>query len=85
MEKKFDIPGFTYFAEKNNYTGSVGNIFNYKIVNGDVLTATAWMGKFCLDKTPEEDVIAVSEFERSPEGLEALKSWLEEQCSSKGL
>ena len=85
MEKKFDIPGFTYFAEKNNYTGSVGNVFNYKIVNGDVLNVTVWMGKFCLAKTPEEDVVAVSEFERSPEGLEALKQWLEEQCRLKGM
>ena len=50
-EKVFDIPGFTYFAEKNNYTGSVANTFNYKIVNGDVLTVTVWMGKFCLKKT----------------------------------
>jgi hypothetical protein len=85
MEKKFDIPGFTYFAEKNNYTGSVNNDFNYKIVNGDVLTVTVWMGKFCLAKTPEENVVAVKEFEKTPEGLEELKVWLEEQLKEKGM
>ena len=83
MEKVFDIPGFTYFAEKNNYTGSVGNTFNYKIVNGDVLTTTVWIGKFCLAKTPEEDVVDIKEFEKTPEGLEELKSWLESELEKK--
>jgi len=85
VEKKFDIPGYTYFGEKNNYTGSYANRFNYKIVNGDTLTVTVWMGKFCLAKTPEEDVVASQEFERSPEGLESLKTWLEEKLAEQGL
>ena len=79
MQKKFDIPGFTYFAEKNNYTGSVGNIFNYKRTNGDNLTVDVWKGKFCLAKTPEEDYIVKGEFEKTPEGLEELKKWLNEK------
>ena len=82
-EKVFDIPGFTYFAEKNNYTGSVANTFNYKIVNGDALTVTVWMGKFCLKKTSEEDIVDVKEFEKTPEGLEELKSWLEAELEKK--
>lgn len=84
MEKKFDIPGFTYFGEKNNYTGSYKG-FNYKIVNGDMLTVTVWMGKFCLAKTPEEDVIEVKEFERTPEGVDEMKSWLEQKLAEQGL
>lgn len=84
MEKKFDIPGFTYFGEKNNYTGSWRD-FNYKILNGEMLTVTVWMGKFCLAKTPEEDVVEVKEFEKTPEGLDLLKKWLEEQLAAKGL
>lgn len=77
MEKKFDIPGFTYFSEKNNYTGSVGNVFNYKIIPGEKFNVTVWTGKFCLAKTPKENILGTTEFEFTREGLEELKVWLE--------
>lgn len=77
MEKKFDIPGFTYFAEKNNYTGSVGNVFNYKIIPGEKFSVTVWTGKFCLAKTPEENILGTTEFEFTRDGLEELKAWLD--------
>ena len=38
MQKKFDIPGFTYFAEKNNYTGRKKNIYKNKITKGKNIT-----------------------------------------------
>ena len=82
MKKIFDIPGYTYFAEKNKYTGSVGNIFNYKILSGDNLSIIVWKGKFCLAKTPEEDIIEKAEFELTPEGLDSLKQWLSEKYES---
>ena len=41
------------------------------------------MGKFCLAKTPEEDVVDIKEFEKTPEGLEELKSWLESELEKK--
>lgn len=77
MEKKFDIPGFIYFKEKNIYTGSVGNIFNYKIIPGENFSVTVWKGKNCLAKTHEEDILAKQEFEFTAEGLEELKNWLD--------
>lgn len=78
MEKIFDIPGFTYFQEKNIYTGSVNNIFNYKISPGEKLNIIIWKGKFCLAKTPEEDIVAQEDFEMNSDGLTALKQWLKE-------
>ncbi|MBE6852634.1 MAG: hypothetical protein E7505_04075 [Ruminococcus sp.] len=79
MKKIFDIPGFTYFAEKNKYTGSVDNVFNYKIITGDKLEIIVWKGKFCLDKTPENDIIDKAEFELTPDGLDAMKEWLRQK------
>ena len=79
VEKKFDIPGFTYFKEKNIYTGSVGNIFNYKILPGEQFSVTVWKGKNCLAKTPENDILAKQEFEFTAEGLCELKEWLDKK------
>ena len=41
------------------------------------------MGKFCLAKTPEENVVDSKEFEKTPEGLEELKTWLESELEKK--
>lgn len=82
MEKKFDIPGFTYFKEKNIYSGSVttgSSIFNYKIYPGEEFSVITWQGKFCLDKTPQEDILEKITFSFDKEGLEQLKKWLEEK------
>ncbi len=77
LNKKFDIPGFTYFHEKNTYTGSIGNNFNYKIVPEEKINVTLWSGKYCLAKTTEENVLDKHDFEFTREGLEEMKSWLE--------
>lgn len=82
--KGFDIPGFTFFAEKNIYTGSITEnrekYFNYKIYPGEKFKVTIWKGKFCLVKTPENDIIeSEHEFEFTKEGLATLVEWLKEQ------
>ncbi|MDD6826954.1 MAG: hypothetical protein PUE12_12740 [Oscillospiraceae bacterium] len=79
MEKLFDIPGFTYFSEKNIYTGSINNLFNYKITTGEKLSAVIWLGKFCLAKTPDDKIIANADFELTKEGLDELKNWLNQK------
>lgn len=78
MEKKFDIPGYTYFVEKNMYSGSVNNIFNYKIYPGEKFSVIVWRGKFCLDKTPEDDILGKEEFEFTREGLDEIVKWLDQ-------
>ncbi len=82
--KAFDIPGFTFFAEKNIYTGSITEnrekYFNYKIYPGEKFKVTIWKGPFCLVKTPETDIIETEhEFEFTKEGLSELNVWLREQ------
>lgn len=82
MEKKFDIPGFTYFKEKNIYSGSVTtekSIFNYKIYPGEEFSVITWQGKFCLDKTPEEDILEKKNFEFTSDGLDQIRQWLDEK------
>lgn len=77
--KEFDIPGLTYFQEKNIYSGSKNTIFNYKIWPGEKLKVTIWQGKKCLDKTPEQDLLDTQEFELSKEGIDNMIQWLETQ------
>lgn len=79
MDKKFDIPGYTYFIEKNIYSGSINNIFNYKIYPGEKFSVVVWRGKFCLDKTPQKDIIDKKEFDSTREGLDEILAWLDQK------
>ncbi|MDO5561135.1 MAG: hypothetical protein Q4F95_16275 [Oscillospiraceae bacterium] len=74
--KEFDVPGFTYFKEKNIFSGSKNTVFNYKIWPGERFKVTVWQGKNCIDKTPEQDIIDTQEFEFTKEGLEELLMWI---------
>lgn len=74
----FDLPTFYFFDEKNIWTGSLYNNFNYRITpkkakkdsdEKSELKVAVWYGKKCFD-TAEELVAQYSE-EFSPKGLEA--------------
>ena len=77
--KLFDIPGFTFFKEKNVYSGSVSQLFNYKIWFGDEFTVKVWYGEKCFSKTPEEEIKAVFTAPFVPESLAGIENWLNEQ------
>ncbi len=76
MNKKIDIPGFTYFSEKNIYSGSINHVFNFKIYPGEKFSVVLWSGWKCIDKTPEENIIEKKEFEFNSDGLDELISWI---------
>mgnify|MGYP003501607773 CR=1 FL=1 len=83
MEEKkndiFDIPEFTYFAEKNHYSGSIMKTFNYKIWFGEEFTVRVWYGLNCYSATPKEEIAAEKCFEFIPESLDMIRQWLTEQ------
>lgn len=73
----FEIPKFYYFDSGNDYSGSKGN-FSYKIVNSGRLRCLTWHGKLCSMKATIENE---KEFEKTPEGFDALIKWLESMYS----
>ncbi|MGN0595360.1 MAG: hypothetical protein ACI4I6_09385 [Hominimerdicola sp.] len=68
----FDLPTFTFFNEKNIWTGSLYSKFNYRItpVKGDEseLLVQVWYGTDCY--TLVKDFSAEYHEEFSPAGLE---------------
>ncbi len=76
-----DLPTFTFWKEKNNWTGSIFQSFNYRIFRdsvkneGDeeetpVLRSVVWYGTDCFDLVKPEDYVLDHNEEFSPEGLE---------------
>ena len=80
--KLFDIPSFTYFSEKNIYSGSASRTFNYKIWYGETFAAKVWYGYNAFESTPEDEIIGEFQAEFSENGLEQIKDWLVKQYDS---
>lgn len=78
-ERTFDIPGFTFFSEKNNFSGSALKTFNYKIWFGEEFTVKVWYGVNCYSCTAPEDIVAEKKFEFNAESLVDIEKWLEVQ------
>lgn len=81
-EKIFDIPGFSYFAEKNHYSGSALKYFNFKIWYGEEFVVKVWYGKTCYSCTPAEEIAGEFTAEFSPESLPKIEKWLTEQLEA---
>ena len=82
----FDIPTFTFFDEKNVWSGSLYTNFNYRIVpikrkaddeKKSELYVSVWYGTKCIDKA--EELVAEFHEEFSPEGLENCRKDLTEE------
>lgn len=70
------IPLYEYFENRNIFTGSTGR-FNVKLAAGkESIKVYTWVGKFCLDKTPEFNE---NEFEQSEDGYNAALEWISAQ------
>lgn len=72
-----DLPTFTFFHEKNIWTGSVFQNFNYRIMlktNDDAieLYGVIWEGMKCFDLVDSSEYIEEFHEEFSAEGLEAM-------------
>ena len=67
----FDLPTFTFFDEKNIWTGSLYKTFNYRItpIKGDEseLLVQIWYGMDCYTKV--EDFVSEYHEEFSADGL----------------
>ncbi len=75
----FDIPTAYFFEEKNVWTGSREQKFNYKIqpIDGK-LVVSVWYGLLCFDKA--QDIIkSKKEFELSQDWIEEISKWLEQE------
>lgn len=79
VSEYFDIPRLYYFESHNDFTGSKGQIFNYKIKSGDTLKIQIWHGMICSDKAEIENE---NEFPLDQSGFEDMIKWLEKQYES---
>ena len=73
-----DIPTIYFFQEKNIWTGSIFQEFNYRIMpiendNGEKeLYAVIWYGKLCFDLVNKNDYILEIHEPLTADGLETL-------------
>lgn len=72
----FDIPKFYYFQSKNIFTGSRNQIFNYKIIPGEMLKVQVWHGLLCSEKA---EIELEQEFPMEQSGFDEMIHWLEQQ------
>ena len=88
MEEKIYLPVLHSFENDNVFTGSCGSL-RFKItpnvikanpkevdMEASSITAEVWHGELCYEKSRIE---AQQPFPMSPEGREAIRSWLEAQ------
>lgn len=78
-----DLPTFTFFNEKNIWTGSVFQDFNFKIFlktedDKQSLCALTWLGRKCFDLIKPDEFTNELYEEFSPEGLEIIIAKLNE-------
>ena len=82
----FDVPTFTFFDEKNVWSGSLYKYFNYRIVpikrkpdddEQSELNVKVWYGLECIDKAKKIEAEYSEEF--SEEGLEKCIQILTEE------
>lgn len=81
----FDLPTFTFWEEKNIWTGSLFQTFNYRIFRNKIddaedLCAVGWYGMKCFELTPAEEYKFEFHEEFSPEGLKSLIVKLNEKA-----
>lgn len=72
-----DLPTFTFFEEKNIWTGSLFQNFNYRIMlksseDSKELYGVTWEGMLCFDLIDPADYTSEFHEEFSPEGLEKI-------------
>lgn len=73
-----DIPTIYFFKEKNIWTGSVFDEFNYRIMPSESndgkkeLYSVIWYGKLCFDLIDSKDFIAEFHLPLTAEGLTKL-------------
>lgn len=73
-----DLPTFTFFKEKNIWTGSIFQNLNYRIMSktsdDDIkqLYAVIWLGEKCFDLTNSNEYIVEFYEEFSPDGLKKI-------------
>lgn len=79
--KNFDIPGFTFFKEKNLFSGSALGKFNFKIWYGEELVVRVWYGEKCFSCIAEEEIVAEKAFPFEEKSLDLIDDWLYEELS----
>ncbi|MGN1133082.1 MAG: hypothetical protein ACI4RN_01355 [Oscillospiraceae bacterium] len=72
-----DIPTIYFFEEKNVWTGSIYDNFNYKIIpqqkdDKKELFAVVWNGKKCFELITPDDYIIEMHEELTAEGLDKI-------------
>ncbi len=78
-EKYFDIPAFSYFEQKNHYSGSAMKKFNYKIWYGDEFCVKVWYGVNCYSCTKPEEIVAEKHFEFKAESMDDIQNFLKDE------
>ena len=77
MVNGHDIPVFSFFENKNIYTGSDGQSFRFRIAkNDDALEACVWNEDICYELCT---VTAKESFSFDQSGLEKAVDWIFEQ------
>lgn len=71
----FDVPAINFFTSGNNYYGSSGKKFRYKIsIAEDNIKAEIWHEDICYEKASVDNEKA--DFPVTPEGLTESIKWL---------
>jgi len=86
MERKFDFLNMQFFTRASVYPGSIGT-FRYRFqrtgwLNKEDSTIQAWVYEnVCFEQAQN---VETETFPWTEEGVEALKSWLEEKLEQRG-
>jgi len=86
MERKFDFLNMQFFTRASVYPGSIGT-FRYRFqrtgwLNKEDSTIQAWVYEnVCFEQAQD---VETETFPWTEEGVEALKSWLEEKLEQRG-
>lgn len=79
------LPAYHYFQVGNGYTGSIGkNKYKIKTDKGEgKIFAYVYDCPYCFEIALEQEkILHTEEFELSPQGFEACKSWLAERVEA---
>lgn len=74
-DELFDIPAIDFFISKNDYFGSCGENFRYKLSNiGENIQAEIWRENLCYEKADIE--LQKDDFPLTADGLTESIVWL---------
>lgn len=74
-DELFDIPAIDFFISKNEYFGSCGHFFRYKLANiGEAIKAEVWFEDLCYEKAEVE--VEKDDFPLTADGLTESIKWL---------